>query len=40
MGLCILAGIFFGEEAAFLKMPGDAFVLLLQMTALPACFCA
>ncbi len=35
MGLGILAGIFFGEEVAFLKMPGDAFILLLQMTVLP-----
>lgn len=35
MGLGILAGIFFGEEVAFLKMAGDAFILLLQMTVLP-----
>jgi len=35
LGLGILAGIFFGEEAAFLKVFGDAFILLLQMTVLP-----
>ena len=35
LGLGIGAGIFFGEMAAFLKMFGDAFVLLLQMTVLP-----
>ena len=35
LGAGILAGIFFGEHAAFLKVFGDAFVLLLQMTVLP-----
>ncbi len=35
LGLGILAGIFFGEAVAFLKMPGDAFILLMQMTVLP-----
>ena len=35
LGLGILSGVFFGEEVAFLKMPGDAFILLLQMTVLP-----
>jgi Na+/H+-dicarboxylate symporter len=35
LGSGILAGIFFGEEVAFLKMPGDAFILLMQMTVLP-----
>jgi Na+/H+-dicarboxylate symporter/ABC-type amino acid transport substrate-binding protein len=33
--LGILAGVFFGEKAAFLKLPGDAFIQLLQMTVLP-----
>jgi len=35
LGLGVLSGIFFGEEAAFLKMFGEAFILLLQMTVLP-----
>jgi Na+/H+-dicarboxylate symporter len=35
MGLGICAGIFFGEQVAFLKIVGDAFVQLLQMTVLP-----
>jgi Na+/H+-dicarboxylate symporter len=35
LGLGILAGVFFGEEAAFLKVLGDAFIQLLQMTVLP-----
>ena len=35
MGLGILVGIFFGEEVAFLKVVGDAFVQLLQMAILP-----
>ena len=35
MGLGILFGFFFGEEVAFLKVAGDAFVLLMQMTVLP-----
>jgi hypothetical protein len=29
------AGVFLGEEAAFLKVVGDAFIQLLQMSALP-----
>ena len=35
LGLGILAGLFFGESVAFLATPGDAFVVLLQMTVLP-----
>jgi Na+/H+-dicarboxylate symporter/ABC-type amino acid transport substrate-binding protein len=35
LGVGILAGFVFGEKTAFLKMPGDAFILLLQMTVLP-----
>jgi Na+/H+-dicarboxylate symporter/ABC-type amino acid transport substrate-binding protein len=35
LGLGMLAGVFFGEEAAFLKVLGDAFIQLLQMTVLP-----
>ena len=35
LGTGIFAGIFFGERAAFLKVFGDAFILLLQMTVLP-----
>jgi Na+/H+-dicarboxylate symporter/ABC-type amino acid transport substrate-binding protein len=35
VGVGILAGIFFGEKVAFLKLPGDAFIQLLQMTVLP-----
>lgn len=35
LGLGIFSGVFFGEKVAFLKMPGDAFILLLQMTVLP-----
>jgi Na+/H+-dicarboxylate symporter len=35
VGLGIGAGIFFGEKVAFLKMAGDAFIQLLQMTVLP-----
>ena len=35
LGLGALAGIFFGEDAAFLKVFGDAFIQLLQMTVLP-----
>lgn len=35
LGLGILAGVFLGEEAAFLKVLGDAFIQLLQMTVLP-----
>ncbi len=33
LGLAI--GLFFGEHVAFLKDIGKAFILLLQMTALP-----
>jgi Na+/H+-dicarboxylate symporter len=35
LGLGILAGIFFGEEVAFLKIGGDAFIALLQVTVIP-----
>src|SRR5262249_6004098 len=35
LGLGILAGLFFGEQIAFLKLVGDAFIRLLQMTVLP-----
>ncbi len=35
MALGALTGIFLGERAAVLKIGGDAFVLLLQMTVLP-----
>jgi Na+/H+-dicarboxylate symporter/ABC-type amino acid transport substrate-binding protein len=35
LGLGMLAGVFLGEEAAFLKVVGDAFIQLLQMTVLP-----
>ena len=35
VGLGIVAGVFFGEKVAFLKLPGDAFIQLLQMTVLP-----
>jgi len=35
LALGIASGIFFGEEAAFLKVIGDAFIQLLQMTVLP-----
>jgi ABC-type amino acid transport substrate-binding protein len=35
LGLGIAAGIFFGETAAFLKVLGNVFILLLQMTVLP-----
>jgi Na+/H+-dicarboxylate symporter len=35
LGLGLLAGIFFGEDVAFLKLAGDAFILLMQMTVLP-----
>ena len=35
LGLGILTGLFFGELAAPLKIAGDAFVGLLQMTVLP-----
>jgi len=32
LGLGIVAGIFFGESIAFLKVFGDIFILSLQMT--------
>lgn len=35
LGLGIIAGIFFGEQVAFLKIFGDIFILSLQMTVLP-----
>ncbi len=33
--LGIVVGIFFGEMAGFLKIAGDAFIMLLQMTVIP-----
>ena len=35
MGLGIIAGVFFGDYCGFLKIFGDAFIKLLQMTILP-----
>jgi Na+/H+-dicarboxylate symporter len=35
VGLGIVSGVFFGEKVAFLKMVGDVFIQLLQMTVLP-----
>jgi Na+/H+-dicarboxylate symporter len=35
LGLSILTGFFFGEAVGFLKVGGDAFIALLQITALP-----
>jgi len=35
LGLGVGAGIFFGEEVAFLKIGGDAFIALLQITVIP-----
>ncbi len=35
LGLGLLVGVFFGEEVAFLKIGGDAFVALLQITVIP-----
>lgn len=35
LGLGILVGVFFGEEVAFLKVFGDAFIGLLQITVIP-----
>ncbi len=35
LGLGIITGIFFGEEVAFLKLFGDAFIGLLQITVIP-----
>jgi proton glutamate symport protein len=34
-GLGVGAGIFFGEGVAFLKIGGDAFIALLQITVIP-----
>jgi Na+/H+-dicarboxylate symporter/ABC-type amino acid transport substrate-binding protein len=33
--LGIAAGVFFGEKVGFLKVAGDAFIMLLQMTVIP-----
>lgn len=35
LGLGLLVGVFFGEEVAFLKIGGDAFIALLQVTVIP-----
>lgn len=35
LGLGIATGIFFGEAVAFLKVAGDAFIALLQITVIP-----
>ena len=35
LGLGIVTGLFFGEMTAFLQVPADVYILLLQMTALP-----
>jgi Na+/H+-dicarboxylate symporter/ABC-type amino acid transport substrate-binding protein len=35
LGLGLLAGVFFGEKVAFLKIAGDAFIALLQITVIP-----
>jgi Na+/H+-dicarboxylate symporter len=35
LGLGIVTGLFFGEMTAFLQVPADIYILLLQMTALP-----
>jgi Na+/H+-dicarboxylate symporter/ABC-type amino acid transport substrate-binding protein len=35
LGLGVLVGLFFGERVAFLKLGGDAFIALLQITVLP-----
>jgi Na+/H+-dicarboxylate symporter/ABC-type amino acid transport substrate-binding protein len=35
LGLGILVGVFFGEKVAFLKVFGDAFIALLQITVIP-----
>lgn len=35
LGLGIIFGVFFGEEVAFLKIGGDAFIALLQITVIP-----
>ena len=35
LGLGVLVGLFFGERVAYLKLGGDAFIALLQITVLP-----
>jgi Na+/H+-dicarboxylate symporter len=35
LGLGLLVGVFFGEKVAFLKIGGDAFIALLQITVIP-----
>jgi Na+/H+-dicarboxylate symporter len=35
LGLGILTGVFFGEAAGVLKVGGDAFIALLQITVIP-----
>jgi len=35
LGLGILTGVFFGEHVGFLKLGGDAFIALLQITVIP-----
>jgi Na+/H+-dicarboxylate symporter len=35
LGLGLLVGIFFGEDVAFLKVGGDIFIALLQITVIP-----
>jgi Na+/H+-dicarboxylate symporter/ABC-type amino acid transport substrate-binding protein len=35
LGLGILVGVFFGDRVAFLKIGGDAFIALLQITVIP-----
>lgn len=35
LGLGIVVGVFFGEKVAFLKIGGDAFIALLQITVIP-----
>ena len=35
LGLGVLVGLFFGERVAFLRVGGDAFIALLQITVMP-----
>ena len=35
LGLGLLVGVFFGEKVGFLKIAGDAFIALLQITVIP-----
>ncbi len=35
LGLGVVTGVFFGDLVAFLKVAGDAFIMLLQMTVIP-----